>query len=90
MSEIWIVEERITNKFLDELGHYIRFDGELETAYFISADGEDYTEQNKNFLLEFLIHQNKYPLFVTFIVYDEQDEEYITFLNQNKIEIYVK
>lgn len=86
MSEIWIVEERISKTFLDDLGHYIRFDGELDTAYFISVDGEDYIEKNKNFLLEFLIHQNKYPLFVTFIVYDEQDEEYITFLNQNKIE----
>jgi hypothetical protein len=73
MSEIWIVEERISKKFLDELGHHIKLDGELETAYFVSADGEDYIEQNKNFLLEFLIQQNKYPLFITFIVYDKQD-----------------
>ena len=85
MSEIWIVEERISKKFLDELGHHIRLDGELETAYFVSVM-EKITEQNKNFLLELLIHQNKYPLFVTFIVYDEQNKEYITFLNQNKIE----
>ncbi len=86
MSEIWIVEEGISKKFLDELGHHIKLDGELKTAYFVSADGEDYIEQNKNFLLEFLIQQNKYPIFVTFVVYDEQDEEYITLLNQNKIE----
>lgn len=86
MSEIWIVEERVSKKFLVELGHHIGLDGELETAYFIGADGEDYIEQNKNFLLEFLFHQNKYPLFLTFIVYEEQDDEYITFLNQNKIE----
>lgn len=86
MSEIWIIEEGISKKFLDELGHHIRLQGELETVYSVSADGEDYIEQNKDFLLEFLIHQNKYPLFVTFIVYDEQDEEYITFLKQNKIE----
>lgn len=62
MLEISIVEERISKKFLDDLGHYIRIDGELETAYFISADGEDYIEQNINFLLEFLIHQNKFDL----------------------------
>lgn len=86
MAEIWIVEEKVSNKLLDELQHYIRLNGELKTAYYINADGEDYIEDNKNFLLEFLIHQNKYPLFVTFVVYDEQVEEYVTFLNQNKIE----
>ena len=32
MSEIWIVEERISKKFLDELGHHIRLYGELETC----------------------------------------------------------
>ena len=86
MAEIWIVEEKVSNKFLDELGHYIRLHGELDIAYFIGADGEDYVEQNKNFLLEFLLYQNKYPLFITFIVYEEQTDEYITFLNENKIE----
>lgn len=86
MAEIWIVEERVSNKFLDDLGHYIRLNGKLDSAYFIGADGEDYVEQNKNFLLEFLFHQNKYPLFITFIVYEEQTEEYITFLNENNID----
>lgn len=86
MAELWIVEERVSNKFLDDLGHNIRLDGKLDSAYFVGADGEDYVEQNKNFLLEFLFHQNKYPLYITFIVYDEQAEEYITFLNQNNID----
>ena len=86
MSKIWIAEERISEKFLDRLGHDIRLSGDLETAYFIGADGEDYIEQNRKFLLEFLIHQNKYPIYISFVVYDEQDEEYITFLNENKIE----
>ncbi|KZZ85454.1 hypothetical protein [Bacillus sp. SJS] len=90
MSQIWIAEESISTKFLDDLGHHMRLDGELETAYFVSADGEDYIEENKNFLLEFLIHRNKYPLFVTFNVYDEQAHEYITFLNQNNIEFILK
>ena len=87
MPEIWIVEERIPKKFLDESGHHIRLNGDLKTAYFICANGEeDYIEENRNFLLKFLVHQNKYPLYITFIVYDEQDKEYITFLNENKIE----
>lgn len=86
MAELWIVEERVSNKFLDDLGHNIRLDGKLDSAYFIGADGEDYVEQNKNFLLEFLFHQNKYPLYITFIVYDEQAEEYTTFLDQNNID----
>ena len=60
MSEIWVFEERISEKFLEKSGHHIRLNGDLETAYFIGADGEDYIEDNRNFLLEFLIHQNKY------------------------------
>jgi hypothetical protein len=86
MAEIWIVEESVSKGFLDDLGHYISLDGELDTAYFIGADGEDYVEQNKNVLLDFLFYQNKYPLFISFIVYEEQTEEYITFLNENKID----
>lgn len=85
MAEIWIVEEPVSNEFLDDLGHYMSLDGKLDSAYFVSADGEDYVDENKNFLLEFLIHQNRYPLFITFIVYEEQTEEYITFLKQNNI-----
>ncbi|MGK7377630.1 hypothetical protein ACSFXN_07285 [Planococcus sp. 1R117A] len=86
MAEIWIAEEKVSNKFLEELGHYIRFNGELESAYFIGADGEGYVEQNKNFLLEFLLCQNRYPLFITFIVYEEQTGEYRAFLHENKID----
>ncbi|WP_404357493.1 hypothetical protein LG291_03565 [Cytobacillus firmus] len=85
MAEIWIVEEPVSNEFLDDLGHYMSLDGKLDSAYFISADGEN-VDENKNFLLEFLFHQNRYPLFITFIVYEEQTEEYITFLKQNNID----
>lgn len=86
MAEIWIKEERVSKKFLDELGHYISLDGELDIAYFIAADGEDYVEENKNLLLDFLFFQNKYPLFISFIVYEDQTDEYITFLKENKID----
>lgn len=51
MVEEWIVEEKVTNKFLDESGHHIRINGELDTAFNITAEGEDYgedyVEQNK-------------------------------------------
>ncbi|MGM0890500.1 MAG: hypothetical protein ACQEW5_27060 [Bacillota bacterium] len=86
MAEIWIKEERVSKKFLDDLGHYISLDEELDTAYFIAADGEDYVEENKNLLLDFLFSQNKYPLFISFIVYEDQTDEYITFFKENKID----
>ncbi|MBT2632801.1 hypothetical protein J7E76_27660 [Bacillus sp. ISL-101] len=86
MAEIWIKEERVSKKLLDDLGHYISLDGELDIAYFIAVDGEDYVEENKNFLLDFLLFQNKYPLFISFIVYEDQTDEYITFLKENKFD----
>lgn len=86
MAEIWIKEERVSKKFLDDLGHHISLDEELDTAYFIAADGEDYVEENKNLLLDFLFSQNKYPLFISFIVYEDQTDEYIAFLKENKID----
>ncbi|MED4697195.1 hypothetical protein [Peribacillus frigoritolerans] len=86
MAEIWIKEERVSKKFLDDLGHHISLDEELDTSYFIAADGEDYVEENKNLLLDFLFSQNKYPLFISFIVYEDQTDEYIAFLKENKID----
>lgn len=86
MAEIWIKEERVSKKFLDDLGHHISLDEELDTAYFIAADGEDYVEENKNLLLDFLFSQNKYSLFISFIVYEDQTDEYIAFLKENKID----
>jgi hypothetical protein len=88
MAEIWISEEEITEKALDDLGHFIRLDGEIKRIYFIGAgtDGGDYVEENKIFLRDFLIAQNRYPLYLTFVVYDEQTEEYSALLKKNKID----
>lgn len=90
MVEEWIVEEKVTNKFLDESGHHIRINGELDTAFNITAEGEDYgedyVEQNKNYLLDYLICQNKFPFYFTFMVDEDQTDEYIAFLNENTIE----
>lgn len=47
MAEIWNVEEPVSNEFLDDLGHYIRLDGKLDSAYFVGADGENYVDENK-------------------------------------------
>ncbi|MEK4670108.1 hypothetical protein [Niallia sp. FSL R7-0271] len=90
MVEVWIVEEKVTNKFLDESGHHIRIDGELDTAFFIGADGEGYAERNKNYLLDYLLCQNKFPFYITFMVDDGQTDEYIEFFNENRMEYSLK
>lgn len=53
MAEIWIVEEPVSNEFLDDLGHYMSLDGKLDSAYFISADGENYVDEIKTFYWNF-------------------------------------
>jgi hypothetical protein len=83
MAQIWINEEKINGEFLDNLGHYISFDGQLEKAYYLSA--EEF-EQNQIFLQEFLIAQENYPVYITFLVYDDQEEEYKSLLERKGIE----
>lgn len=86
MAEIWIDEEKDIAALLDEAGQYVELDGKLAAAYFICADGEDYVEANKDFLMQFLQSQNKYPLFLTFVIYEDQIDEYRAFLNEHGIE----
>ncbi|SEN96879.1 hypothetical protein SAMN05192533_1338 [Mesobacillus persicus] len=87
MAEIWIQEEKITEKFFDDLGHYTKVEGELNSIYFIGEGTEgDYVDSNKSYLLDFLMAQNQYPLYLTFIPYDDQVEEFITFLQENKMD----
>lgn len=51
MAEISIHEEKITEKFLDELSHYLRLNGKINSVFYISVDNEeDYVEQTKRFL----------------------------------------
>jgi len=73
MAEIWIQEEKITEKFLDEIGHYTNFNGSIKSVYYIGEVSQgDYVEHNKQFLQDFLIVQDKYPLYFTFITYSEK------------------
>jgi hypothetical protein len=83
MIHIWINEEKVTEEFLDNLGHYISFDGQLDKAYYLSA--EEF-EQNQIYLQEFLNAQGKYPVYITFIVYDDQVEEYGKLLKDKGLE----
>lgn len=79
MAEISIQEEKITEKFLDELGHYLRLNGKINSVFYISVDNEeDYVKQTKMFLQDFLIAQDKYPIYLTFITYDDNTDEFIT------------
>jgi hypothetical protein len=86
MAKVWIVEEKVSKKLLGESGHYLKLDGKLDTAYFVSAEGEEYVEGHKNFLRDFLSYQDKYPIFISFVVYDDQIDDYTNLLNDNNIE----
>jgi len=81
MAELSIYEEEISEFFLER--HQFKIKGWLQYAYSVHANGEDYVNRNKDLLLQFLIHQNKYPLFLTF---RDDFDEFSTFLNENKIE----
>ncbi|MCA1322313.1 hypothetical protein LC085_20760 [Bacillus tianshenii] len=87
MAEIWIQEEKVSDEFLDELGHHIKFNGSLKSVYFISEGSEgDYVERNRKFLQDFLITQDKFPIYLTFVYYDDDYEEFQKALNESKIE----
>ena len=83
MAEISIYEERISERFLTQ--QQFRIKGNLQVAYTVQTetDGEDELKHNKEFLLQFLTHQNKYPLFLTF---EDYDDKYTNFLRENKLE----
>jgi hypothetical protein len=88
MAKIWIKEEEVSEKLIDELDHFISFDGKIQKAYYINAstDGGDYVEENQQFLRDFLISQYKFPLYLTFILYDDQVEEYQDMLKRNSLD----
>lgn len=87
MAELWIQEEEITEEFLDGTGHHIRRNGNIKSVYFLCEGTEgDYVENNKRFLQDFLIAQEKYPLYLTFITYDDNTDECISFFKKNEID----
>ncbi|MDR0140050.1 hypothetical protein RFW18_20010 [Metabacillus idriensis] len=86
MAEIWIQEE-LTEKFLDEADHHMRVDGSIQSIYFMSEGTEgDYVERNQKFLQDFLIAQDKYPLYLTFIAYDDHTKDIVSLFKEKKIE----
>lgn len=56
--------------------HDVSFDGETPRVYSLSSVGsDDYVEWNRQFLVDFLCEQAVFPLYISFIVYDEMLEE---------------
>ncbi|MED4227828.1 hypothetical protein [Neobacillus cucumis] len=82
MAEIWIQEEKITEDFLNANGHHIKMDGKIKSVFFIGeGTEEDYVKHNLNFLQQFLITQNVYPLYLTFVCVDDYEEIQTAFDN---------
>ena len=69
MAEIMIMEEKIIEKDAMSLGYPFEMGGELTTAYFIDVSRieKEGADENKEFLLDFLIHQQVFPLYINFV-----------------------
>ena len=87
MAEIMIMEEQIIEKDAMNLGYPFEMGGELTTAYFIDVSRieKDGADENKEFLLEFLIHQQVFPLYISFVDEYGLHEEHDAFFKQNKL-----
>lgn len=60
----------------DEGMHEVSFDGQVPRIYSVGEIGsDDYVEGNRQFLYEFLCEQAVFPLYISFIVYDDMYEE---------------
>ena len=81
------MEEKIIEKDAMNLGYPFEMGGELTTAYFIDVSRieKDGADENKEFLLEFLIHQQVFPLYVSFVDEYELQEEHDAFFKQNNL-----
>ncbi len=77
MAQIWIREEKVEQELFDDV---IKVDGNIQSLYCISEGTEgDYVESNMQFLQDFLIAQQRYPLYITFVAYDNYEDMRITF-----------
>ncbi|GAB1770464.1 hypothetical protein M3592_06965 [Priestia aryabhattai] len=88
MSEVWIQEEHLNDEFYSMVGHYVQIEGTLESVYFLSetAEAVEDRDEQMEFLLDFLINQNRYPLYLTFLCDDVMAEEFEEEFNQLGIE----
>lgn len=87
MAEIMIMEKEIIEKDAMNLGYPFEMGGELTIAYFIDVSRieKDGADESKEFLLEFLIHQQVFPLYVSFVDEYELHEEHDAFFKQNNL-----
>lgn len=87
MAEIMIMEKEIIEKDTMNLGYPLEMGGELKTAYFIDVSRieKDGANESKEFLLDFLIHQQVFPLYVNFVDEYALHEEHDAFFKQNKL-----
>lgn len=78
MSEIWIQQEQLNAEFDEMVGHYVQLEGPIDSVYFISETMEsvDDRDEQRDFLLAFLIKQDRYPLYLTFLCDDMMAEEF--------------
>lgn len=91
MAEIWIEEENFTEEFLNKMDRHIQLNGDIKAVYFINEGShDDYVEGNKDYLIDFLITQDKYPLYLTLVYIDDEPQEIIKFLIDNKIDYELK
>ena len=88
MSEVWIQEEHLNSDFYEMVGHYVQLEGTIESVYFISETTEDVEDRDeqRDFLLDFLINQDRYPLYLTFLCDDMMAEEFEKEFNELGIE----
>jgi len=88
MSEVWIQEEHLNADFYEMVGHYVQLEGTIESVYFISETMEsvDDRDEQRDFLLDFLIKQDRYPLYLTFLCDDMMAEDFEKEFNQLGIE----
>ncbi|MDQ0808190.1 hypothetical protein [Priestia megaterium] len=88
MSEVWIQEEHLNSDFYEMVGHYVQLEGTIESVYFISETTEDVEDRDeqRDFLLDFLINQDRYPLYLTFLCDDMMAEDFEKEFNQLDIE----
>lgn len=88
MSEIWIQQEQLNTEFDEMVGHYVQLEGPIDSVYFISETMEsvDDRDEQRDFLLAFLIKQDRYPLYLTFLCDDMMAEEFEKEFNELGIE----
>lgn len=88
MSEIWIQLEQLNAEFDEMVGHYVQLEGPIDSVYFISETMEsvDDRDEQREFLCDFLIKQDRYPLYLTFLCDDMMAEEFEEEFNQLGIE----